>query len=104
MEGHSIVRPPFFNGSNYSYWKTRMSVWIQGSDYDVWEVICNGPHIPTRPSTDDKEIVTPIPKEPKEFNETDKKNMQLNAKAISILYCALDPSEFNRIRDRKSVV
>ena len=79
-----------------------MSVWIQGSDYELWEVICNGPHIPIKPFTDDKGVVTTIPKEPNEFHETDKKNMQLNAKAISVLYCALDPSEFNRISACKS--
>ena len=100
MEGQSTARPPLFNGSNYSYWKTRMSVWIQGSDYDMWEVICNGPHIPIK--RDENGDATTTPKEPKEFNETDKKNLQLNAKAISVLYCALDPSEFNRISACKS--
>ena len=74
-----------------------MSVWIQSSDYELWEIICNGPLIPHRALTEDKGVEKTIPKEPNEFNETDKKHMQLNAKAISVLYCALDPSEFNRI-------
>ncbi|MFQ6651618.1 hypothetical protein Gotur_023873 [Gossypium turneri] len=24
-EGHSTMRPPLFNGTNYSYWRTRMN-------------------------------------------------------------------------------
>ena len=34
-EGHSTVRPPFFDEDNYSYWKTRMMLFIQANDYEV---------------------------------------------------------------------
>jgi len=102
MEGQSTVRPPFFDGSNFSYWKTRMSVWVQGFDYHVWEIICNGPLIPVKTIIDDKNVEMTIPKEPSEFEGVDKKKMQLNAKAINVLYCALDPNEFNRISACKS--
>ena len=33
----------------------------------------------------------------KEWDEVDKKLAQLNAKAMNVLYCALDVSEFNHI-------
>ena len=29
VEGHSINRPPFFDGTGYSYWKNRMEVFIR---------------------------------------------------------------------------
>ena len=35
LEGHSIMRPPLFNGDNYSYWKIRMRLFIQVNDYEV---------------------------------------------------------------------
>ena len=42
-EGQSSVRPPLFVGDNYAYWKTRMRLFIQGTNYEAWKVIVNGP-------------------------------------------------------------
>ena len=69
MEGQSIVRPLFFDDSNFSYWKTRMSVWVRGLDYELWVIICNGPFIPVKDVKDDKNVEMTIPKEPSEFND-----------------------------------
>ena len=46
-EGNSIHRPPIFNGEGYHYWKTRMQIFIQSIDYNIWEAIELGPFIPT---------------------------------------------------------
>ena len=43
-EGHSIHRPPFFDGSNFSYWKNRMTVFLRSQDYEIWKVIEKGPY------------------------------------------------------------
>ncbi|MFQ6657063.1 hypothetical protein Gotur_026890 [Gossypium turneri] len=42
-EEHSTMRPPLF--TNYSYWGTRMKLFIQANDYEVWRIITNGPSI-----------------------------------------------------------
>ena len=55
-------------------------------------IIVNGPHIPTHTINN---IVTL--KSKLDQDENDKKMAQLNAKAINILYYALDVNEFNRI-------
>ena len=34
-EGQSIVRPSLFVGDNYTYWKIRMRLFIQGTDYEA---------------------------------------------------------------------
>ena len=47
-EGQFKNRPPFFNGSNYTYWKARIKIFIQALDYDMWSIIVNGPHTPTK--------------------------------------------------------
>ena len=47
-EGQSTNRPPLFNGSNYTYWKARMKIFIQILDYDMWSIIVNRPHTPTK--------------------------------------------------------
>ena len=43
-EGHSITRPPFFNGTNYPYWKSRMEVFLRANDYEIWKVVKFGPY------------------------------------------------------------
>ena len=55
-EGQSTVRPPLFVRDNYAYWKTRMKLFIQVSDYEVWRIILNGPIIPTK-KVGDQEVV-----------------------------------------------
>ncbi|KAH1082643.1 hypothetical protein J1N35_022404 [Gossypium stocksii] len=34
-ERHSTMMPPLFNGTNYSYWRTRMKLFIQANNYEV---------------------------------------------------------------------
>ena len=34
-EGQSTTRPPFFDGSNYPYWKLRMKTWLQANDFTI---------------------------------------------------------------------
>ncbi len=75
-EGQLIDRPPLFDGINYTYWKARMRIFIQAHDYDLWSIIVNGLHTNTN---------------------HDKERAQQNAKAMNILYCALDDSELNSI-------
>ena len=91
-EGQSTTRPPLFNGENYNYWKVRMMIYIQANNYEEWVIISKGPKIPTK-------IVgeAQVPKKEDEYDEGDYRLVQMNAKAKHTLYCALHPSEFNRI-------
>ena len=45
-EGQSTTRPPFFDGNDYQYWKTRMRIYLQALDYEIWKVVCNGLFMP----------------------------------------------------------
>jgi hypothetical protein len=92
VEGQSTNRPPLFNSSNYSYWKTRMTTYIKGQDYLIWKIIVNGPHVPTK-IVEEQEI----PKQETEWDENDVKLIELNYKAINCLYCAFDSKEFDEI-------
>ncbi|GAV90303.1 DUF4219 domain-containing protein/UBN2 domain-containing protein, partial [Cephalotus follicularis] len=29
---------PFFDGNNYSFWKTRMNIFLQSLDYQLWHI------------------------------------------------------------------
>ena len=91
-EEHSIVRLLFFNGEDYAYQKTRMRLFVQANDYEVWKIIMKGPLIPTK-KVDDREV----PKEEWEWDEKYTKIAQLNAKAMHTLFCALSTNEYNRV-------
>jgi hypothetical protein len=73
-------------------------MYIKGQDYHVWRIIANGPHTPTKTV----EGATLIKLE-SEWNETNVKLIELNCKAMSTLYCALDPIEYNRVLGCDSV-
>ena len=92
LEGQSSNRPPYFNGSNYSYWKARMRIYIQSVDFELWRIVANGPF------TISKTVEgTSKSKPEEEWDAQDLKKAQLNAKAIGLFYNALCENEFNRI-------
>ena len=69
-----------------------MRIFIQANDYAYWNIIENGPIIPTKITKKGG-----VPKPQNEWTPLDVKDVQNNAKAIHTLYCALDVNEFNRI-------
>ncbi|CAL5438164.1 unnamed protein product [Camellia sinensis] len=91
-EGQLPSRPPFFNGSNYIFWKIRMKIFIQSLNYELWRIIVNGHKIPSK--TIQGRI---LPKEEYEWDNNDLRNIQMNAKAMNLLFCALDFNEFKII-------
>ncbi|KAH9679703.1 hypothetical protein KPL71_026239 [Citrus sinensis] len=97
-EGQSTIRPPFFDGNDYPYWKTRMRIYLQALDYEIWEIVCDGPFMPlTR-----NEVGEDIPKPSREWNELEKRKATLNSKAMNALFCALDKKEFHRVSSCES--
>ncbi|CAL9079475.1 unnamed protein product [Musa textilis] len=83
QEGFSVFRPPFFNGSDYTYWKTRMRVFMLSMDLDLWNIIKNCFQLPSKPTN--------------EWSDLERKSFSLNAKAMNALFCVLNKNEFNRI-------
>lgn len=78
-------KTPKFNGKNYAWWKNRMKNIIIGIDYECWMVVKNGPLAIVK--TDSKR--NQIPKKESEFVATNYKNLEKNAKAMSILHQAI---------------
>lgn len=93
VEGRSISKPPYFDGTNCTEWKERTKIFIQSVDYRVWLVIKNGPKIPKKLLNGRREVL----KSEDEFNEEDIKNMEQEAKAKNILSCAINQDDFKRI-------
>ncbi|KAH9668296.1 hypothetical protein KPL70_021361 [Citrus sinensis] len=97
-EGQSTTRPPYFDGNNYPYWKTRMRNYLQALDYEIWEIVNDGPFMPLTKN----EVGEDIPKPSRDWNEFKKRKASLNSKAMNALFCALDKKEFHRVSSCES--
>ena len=65
----------------------------------MWDVILDGPYIPMKSKMESEAME---PKIRSEWTEAEIKKVQVNYKAINTLYCALNPTEFNRISTCKT--
>ncbi|KAH9770422.1 hypothetical protein KPL71_012370 [Citrus sinensis] len=78
--------------------RTTMRIYLQALDYEIWEIVCDGPFMPlTR-----NEVGEDIPKPSREWNELEKRKAILNSKAMNALFCALDKKEFHRVSSCES--
>ncbi|GAV58214.1 LOW QUALITY PROTEIN: DUF4219 domain-containing protein/UBN2 domain-containing protein, partial [Cephalotus follicularis] len=82
---------PYFDGNNYSHWKAKMTIFIQSLDYNLWDLIVDGPNLPTN---ENGEVIS---KPRTSYNDEDRKRVQMNAKAKHIIICAINSSDFNRV-------
>ncbi|KAK9037137.1 hypothetical protein V6N11_022059 [Hibiscus sabdariffa] len=71
----SIDKSPFFNGEHYAYWKNRMMFFVKAKDFHLWDIVEDGPFVPTTSRS--------------EWSANDRKKMELNCKALHIIFCAL---------------
>ena len=84
----SLNVPPYFDGSNYAFWKVRMRVFLCTIDEIVWDSVENGQVRPTTPKA-----------------EWDKATLALanaNSKAINVIFCGVSIDEFHRISHVKT--
>ncbi|XP_070015996.1 uncharacterized protein [Nicotiana sylvestris] len=72
-EDQSTYRPPRFNGQYYGWWKIRMHDFIMAEDSELWDVICDGPYVPTKNVGD---LPLTVPKTRKEYTDADRKAME----------------------------
>ncbi|XP_070003025.1 uncharacterized protein [Nicotiana sylvestris] len=71
-----------------------MPDFIMAEDLELWDVICDGPFVPTKNLGDP---AIDIPKTRKEFNDADRKAVEKNFRAKKILVCGIGHDEYNRI-------
>ena len=88
LEGFSTVRPPLFNGDDFSYWKKRMEVYLK-TDYDQWFSVIKA----YRPPVDN--FGNPL--DPEQWTPDMRKKASTENKAINTLHCGLTREELNRV-------
>ncbi|KAH9801427.1 hypothetical protein KPL71_001026 [Citrus sinensis] len=94
-----VVRAPFepadVTGARRAI---RMIIYLQALDYEIWEIVNDGPFMPLTKN----EVGEDIPKPSREWNEFEKRKAFLNSKAMNALFCALDKKEFHRVSSCES--
>ncbi|XP_070017601.1 uncharacterized protein [Nicotiana sylvestris] len=93
-EGQSIVRPPLFNGQYYSWWKNKMGDHIIGEDYELWNIVTNGPLATLKKNAEGVDV----PTTGADCNAEDLRKWEKNAKAKKCLVCGLSPDEYSRVQ------
>ena len=81
-EGMSIGKALLFDGSNYSYWKIRISIYLKAMSPNIWKIVNEG-------------YVMPL--DPEDLTDLDIRNADLDAQAMNALFGALNADEFNRV-------
>ncbi|XP_075075619.1 uncharacterized protein LOC142162770 [Nicotiana tabacum] len=105
-EGESTYRPPRFNGQYYGWWKTRMHDFIMAEDSELWDIICDGPHVPMKKLVQNGSM---MPKNRKEYSDMDRKAVEKNfhAKKILVKQSKIDmlttEYELFRMKDDESI-
>jgi hypothetical protein len=77
-------KPPYFDGTGYNQWKTKMFGYLSAIHKDLWKIIEVGCEIP-----EDGEATTPV----------QAYVLQRNYQAINILHSSVSPEEFDKIED-----
>ncbi|KAH9762999.1 hypothetical protein KPL70_001024 [Citrus sinensis] len=94
-----VVRAPFepadVTGARRAI---RMIIYLQALDYEIWEIVNDGPFMPLTKN----EVGEDIPKPSREWNEFEKRKAFPNSKAMNALFCALDKKEFHRVSSYES--
>ncbi|KAJ9546418.1 hypothetical protein OSB04_018961 [Centaurea solstitialis] len=100
----SAGKPPRFNIDNFSLWKTRMELFLSGSDPQIPYFLENGPHVPTQPvhavppagdqpGIPARELVKPVT----DWNDEDRRLVNINTKARSLIAMSLPDDVFHSV-------
>jgi len=85
-EREASIRPLIFDGTNFVYWKVRVTAYLQSLGTEVWDIIDTGYTFPS---------ATPI-------DPAEKKKYETNAKAVNTLLGCLSQSKFVKVMQHKS--
>ena len=79
----SLNAPPYFDCSNYAFWKARMRAFFCSTDETVWDALDVGwTRLKATKSTWDKAALAAV---------------NINSKALNAIFCGVSPHEYHRI-------
>ncbi|XP_049397267.1 uncharacterized protein LOC125861400 [Solanum stenotomum] len=99
-EGQSSTRPPRFNVQFYSWWKTSMHDCLMAEDNELWDIVLDGPFIPTT-AVKDGEITKAVPNTCQQYNEVDRKKIEKSYRAKKLLVCGIAHEGTEQVKESK---
>ncbi|XP_074590609.1 uncharacterized protein LOC141846459 [Curcuma longa] len=88
QEGYSTQRPPYFDGNNFAYWRSRMEYYLM-TEIDMWFSVMEGF---TAPKDAEGKVL-----ESAQWTTEQKRKAQANAKATVTLQCGLAKDQLNKV-------
>jgi len=73
-----------------------MHDFLMAEDSELWDIILDGPHIPTMDVKDGK-ITRVVPETRQQYNDADIEKIEKNYKAKKLLACGIGAEEYNKI-------
>ncbi|XP_012847829.1 PREDICTED: uncharacterized protein LOC105967762 [Erythranthe guttata] len=97
-EGSSTTRPPLLIGSNYSYWKSKMKMFIKSIDERAWRAIITGWTPPMVKGEDKVEVFKPEA----DWNDGEILLANYNSRALNAIFSGVDDNQFKLIASCES--
>ncbi|KAM7466661.1 hypothetical protein LguiB_014223 [Lonicera macranthoides] len=97
----SLTTPPPFDGNNFSYWKVRMTAFLQALGDEVWYMVEEG-YTPPVKSVTQGEVTSVVSKPMSEWTTNEKSRSQFNSKGKNAIFMAVGETEFKRISTCKT--
>lgn len=83
-DGSATNIPPYFEGSNYTYWKARINIFIRFMEIGTWIVV-------------ETDYTKPKDKLENDWDAPEKAAYLANYKALNTIICVVSQDECNRI-------
>jgi len=91
-----VNRSPLLDGSNYDYWKSRMSAFLKSIDSKTWKVVLRGWEHPV--ALDEDANRTDVLKPEEEWTAAEVELALGNSKALNALFNGVDKNMFRLIK------
>ncbi|KAG9442196.1 hypothetical protein H6P81_018050 [Aristolochia fimbriata] len=95
-EGASNTRPPLLDGSNYSYWKAKMQIYIKAQDEKAWKTIVKGWYPPTKVIGEGADMKS-VEKPDTEWTKEEERLSNCNSKALNAIFGGVNEEQFRMI-------
>src|ERR1044072_5911336 len=95
-EGGSIKMPPVLDGTNYDYWKVRMTTFLRSIDNKTWKAIIKGWTPPVNKETEGSSTTLTLKKEEDWSKEEDEEAL-VNSKVLNAIFNGVDKNMFRLI-------
>ena len=95
-EGGSVNRPPILDGTNYDYWKVRMTAFLKSIDNKTWKDIVKGWKHPTKAEVEGTSTNV-VDKPEEEWTSAEDEAALGNSKALNAIFNGVDKNMFRLI-------